>query len=248
MTVAAKAVVAPSVLSGGWTGVMATRTADSTHRLTEGFIDSEADLAAGIAALSRRCADMRRARKVGGMPQLRRYPPGIEGLARIVVGQQVSIASAEAIWGRTRAAIQPFDATTILELDDEGLRSAGLSRPKVRTLRAVAKAVAQREVDLESLAAQPEAAARQALVAITGIGPWTADIYLMFCAGRADAFAPGDLALQIATASLLHRPKRCSPDELTRLAERWRPLRGVAARLLWAYYTAAREGGMDMPA
>jgi len=183
---------------------------------------------------------------LAGDPPLRLRAPGFEGLARIIVGQQVSVASAEAIWSRTFAAVQPFDAATLLALPDEALRSAGLSRPKVRTLRAVAEAVAD-GLDLAALATAEEATVRDALCGIGGIGPWTADVFALFCMGRADAFAPGDLALQVAAQMAFELAERPDPRQLEALAERWRPWRGVAARMLWAYYKAAKQASSGQP-
>jgi len=199
------------------------------------IIETDADLRAGIRALRRKCAHMRHVHDRAGDPPLRRHVPGFEGLARIVVGQQLSIASAQAIWTRVQAAVQPMGAKAFLALSDDQLRQAGLSRGKVRTLRAMSEAI-EAGLDLTQLAAAPEDVVHATLTALPGIGPWTADIYLLFCLGRADAFAAGDLALQIAAAKALKLKQRPSRDELLAIAERWRPWRGVAAHMLWAYY------------
>ena len=199
------------------------------------IIETDADLRAGIRALRRKCPHMRRAHDRAGDPPLRRHPPGFEGLARIVVGQQLSIASAEAIWRRVQAAVKPMSARAFLELSDDELRQAGLSRGKVRTLRAMSEAI-EAGLDLKQLAAAPEEVVHETLTALPGIGPWSADIFLLFCLGRADAFAAGDLALQTAAANAMQLPERPSREELLAIAERWRPWRGVAAHMLWAYY------------
>jgi DNA-3-methyladenine glycosylase II len=198
------------------------------------------DLRAGVRALRRKCATMRHVHEVAGAPPLRRRPAGFEGLARIIVGQQLSVASASAIWERTAAVCRPFEPRTLLKLGDAQLAQAGLSRPKIRTLRAIAGAC-QNGLDLARLEHAAEEEVHAALTEVTGIGPWTADIYIMFCLGRADAWAPGDLALQIATQQALGRAERPGAQEMTALAERWRPWRGVAARLLWAYYAAVKQ-------
>lgn len=195
---------------------------------------------AGVRALRRKCPTMRHVHGVAGAPPLRRRPAGFEGLARIIVGQQLSIASASAIWERTVAACQPFEPRTLIGLDDGQLARAGLSRPKIRTLRAIAGAC-QDGLDLARLEHANEEEVHAALTAVLGIGPWTADIYIMFCLGRADAWAPGDLALQIAAQQALGLTERPGRDEMLAIAERWRPWRGVAARLLWAYYAAVRQ-------
>ncbi len=212
-----------------------------------GFIQSEADIRLGMKALRRKCAGMRLAHDLAGDPPLRRRAAGFEGLARIIVGQQLSVASAEAIWGRTLALVQPFGAAGLLALDDATLRGAGLSRGKVLTLRAAAEAVSDGRLAFDMLARAPEPALREALVSVRGIGPWTADIFDMFCVGRRDAFAPGDLALQVAAQMALALPERPTPLELEVIAARWRPWRGVAARMLWAYYKVARETKSGLP-
>jgi DNA-3-methyladenine glycosylase II len=212
-----------------------------------GFIVDEADIRAGVKVLRRKCPTMRLAHDLAGDPPLRRRAAGFEGLARIIVGQQLSVASAEAIWGRTRAAIEPFRADVLLALDDAVLRAAGLSRGKVLTLRSAAEAVAAGRLDLDRLALAPGTELREALTAVRGVGPWTADIFDMFCIGRRDAFAPGDLALQVAAQMAMGLEARPTPIDLEEIAERWRPWRGVAARLLWAYYRVARETRSGMP-
>jgi DNA-3-methyladenine glycosylase II len=183
---------------------------------------------------------MRRAHDVAGDPPLRRDPAGFSGLARLVVGQQVSIESARAIWLRLSTVTGPVEAATIAGLSDADLQGAGLSRPKIRTLRALTRAVDE-GFDLDAIGRLDDEAVRQSLCAVSGIGPWTADVYLMFCLGRADVFAPGDLALQVAAQDLLGLAERPQPAELSDIAERWRPVRAVAARLLWAYYGATRK-------
>jgi DNA-3-methyladenine glycosylase II len=202
------------------------------------IIETDADLREGIRALRRKCVHLRRVHDFAGDPPVRRHAAGFEGLARIVVGQQLSLASAEAIWRRLSFAVRPMAPRQLLKLDEDALRQAGLSRGKVRTLRAVSEAV-ERGLNLARLAHAPDADVHEALTAVSGIGPWSADIYLLFCLGRADAFAPGDLALQTVAVDVMSLDARPSREELSAIAERWRPWRGVAAHLLWAYYKAA---------
>lgn len=216
-------------------------------RKAAGFIETEADIAKGVRALRRACPIMRRAHDVAGDPPLRRRPAGFEGLARIVVGQQLSTASAGAIWGRFMDTVKPCTASSVLKASDDRLRGVGLSRPKIRTLRALSTAVDQGALDIESLVHASDEAVHEALTSVSGIGPWTADIFIMFCLGRADAFAVGDLALQIAAQHVAGLEARPSPAELEALAERWRPWRGVAARLLWAYYPHMRKVQSGLP-
>lgn len=211
------------------------------------FIETDGDIKDGVRALRRKCAIMRRVHDLSGDPPLRRREPGFDGLARIIVGQQLSIASAGAIWGRLEQLLQPVSAATLAACSEEQLRGVGLSRPKIRTLRALSLAVADGGLDLEALAHASDVDVHDALRAVSGIGPWTADVFLLFCLGRADAFAPGDLALQIAAGMAMDLADRPTSAELEALAERWRPWRGVAARLLWAYYKVARESRSGTP-
>ena len=200
------------------------------------ILETASDVRRGVAALRRNCPHIRRMHDLTGDPPLRRFAPGFAGLARIVVGQQLSTASANAIWHRTAAAVAPFSPDVLLGLSEAELRGAGLSRPKVKTLREVATAIAGGGLDLEQLCHEPDDAVRSALMAVSGIGPWTADIYLMFCLGRADSWAAGDLALQLSAQSALALAARPNPRQLEEIAERWRPWRSIAACLLWSYY------------
>jgi len=210
------------------------------------IIATEADVRAGVKALRRKCSTMRHVHDTAGDPPLRRRPGGFEGLARVIVGQQLSVASAAAIWERTAAACRPFEPTTLLRLTDKTLAGAGLSRPKIRTLRAIATACAD-GLDLAALESASDEEVHAALTAVVGIGPWTADVYIMFCLGRADGWAPGDLALQIAMQQALALAERPGKDDMMTLAERWRPWRAVAARLLWAYYATIKAKGTAVP-
>jgi DNA-3-methyladenine glycosylase II len=204
------------------------------------MIAADADVLAGVRALRRKCTIMRLVHDTAGNPPLRLRPAGFEGLARIIVGQQVSVASANAIWSRTLAAVRPFEPGKLLMLTDAELAAAGLSRPKIRTLRAIAEACRD-GLDLAALERASDEAVHEALTQVVGIGPWTADVYIMFCLGRADAWAPGDLALQIAAQRAMDLAERPTAEELREIGERWRPWRGVAARLLWAYYAATKQ-------
>ena len=210
------------------------------NQLKTARLKTESDLAAAIAALGQQCQIMRAISKRCGQPPLREFPADFSGLAKIVTGQQVSAASAAAIWGRVEAGIQPFDAARLLTRTDTELKSFGLSAGKIKTLQAVADAITARQLDFTSLNRANDDAIREHLTALHGIGPWTADIYLLFALRRADAFAAGDLALQLAVQRLLKLPERPTPAGLLEIAERWRPWRGAAARLLWAEYARAK--------
>ena len=178
---------------------------------------------------------------VGGPPPLRRREPGFAGLAAIIVSQQVSVASAKAIFGRLEARIAPLDAARVAAATEDDLRACGLSSPKIRALHSLAQAVVDRGLDLAGLAELDAEDAHTALVAVKGVGPWTADIFLLFCLGHPDAFPAGDLALQEAAKLALGLKTRPDTARLERIAERWRPWRGVAARMLWAYYRGVKD-------
>lgn len=176
--------------------------------------------------------------QVGPLP-LRRQPDGFTALLDAIVGQQVSIASADAIWRRMEAA-GLVERAAVAEASDEALRAAGLSRQKAR----YAKALALSGIDFDGLRGLPDAQVVQVLTAVPGIGLWTAEIYAMFALGRADVFAPGDLALQEAARVLFDLPERPRERDLRAMSLAWSPWRSVAARILWAYYRVAksREG------
>lgn len=199
-------------------------------------IETAADIRAGTRALRKLCPVMLRVHDLVGDPPLRRNVAGFVGLSQVVVSQQLSAASAAAIWKRTVLVVDPFDAPTLLAQDIGMLRAAGLSQGKVRTLRAAAEAVVSGALVFEAGGEE----LREMLIAINGIGPWTADIYTLFCLGHADGFAAGDLALQVAVQRAFALDERPNAQQLEEIAERWRPWRGVAARLLWSFY-AHRE-------
>lgn len=200
------------------------------------IIADVSDIRVGVRALRRSCESMRRVHDTVGDPPLRRFEPGFEGLLRIVVAQQVSAQSADAIWRRTRTVVTPMTPATVLRLSADGFKSAGLSASKARTFAAVAGALDSGALSLEALQYAPEEEIVAALTAVKGIGPWTANIYTMFALGRADAWASGDLALQVAAQSAMRLRARPDARKLEMISDRWRPWRGVAARLLWAWY------------
>lgn len=208
-------------------------------------IDDEGRLRAATEALRRKDPDLvATLLAVGGPPPLRRRDPGFAGLASIIVSQQVSVASARAIFNRLEARVAPLEARLLAATPDDDLRACGLSAGKIRTLRAAAEAVETGTLDLAGLTALEAGEAHAALVGLKGVGPWTADIFLLFCLGHPDAFPAGDLALQEAAKLALRLKVRPDAAQLERIAERWRPWRGVAARMLWAYYRGvkARSG------
>jgi DNA-3-methyladenine glycosylase II len=204
-------------------------------------IDTEADIAAGLELLI--AADPRLAEVVAAADPLplRRRPGGFAGIAGIVVSQQLSTASAAAIWGRLAAAYDPFTPQRLLKARADRLASLGLSRPKIRALKEIARAIVGGSLDCDALPHMEAEAAHAALCAVHGVGPWTADIYLLFCLGHADAWPAGDLALQEGARLAFGLAKRPNAKETVALAQPWRPWRGVAARLLWAYYRAVKQ-------
>ena len=212
-------------------------------------IENESDLDAALLALS--AADPRFAVLIAqaGRPPLRRRPGGFAGLAATVVSQQLSTASAGAIWGRLSAAFDPFEADAIVKARADKLARVGLSRPKIKALKEIARAVSSGKLALPLLAGLAAEDAHAALTAVHGIGPWTADIYLLSCLGHADAWPAGDLALQEAARLAFGLRARPSAKEMIALAEAWRPHRAVAARVLWTYYRTAkgRDGAPVLP-
>lgn len=200
------------------------------------IIETEACVAEGAAWLAASHPRFAHALELTGPLPLRRQADGFTALLDAIVGQQVSVASADAIWSRLAAAgmTQPEGWATA---SDDDLRALGLSRQKMRYGRALAKA----ELDYEALRHAPDAEVVAALVALPGIGLWTAEIYAMFALGRADVFAPGDLALQEAVRMLFDLSERPTERQLRAMAAEWSPWRAVAARALWAYYRVARK-------
>lgn len=183
------------------------------------------------------------AAEAGPLP-LRLREPGFEGLAHIIVSQMVSRASAEAIWRRMQPVEGVLTADNYVLLHPEAWREFGLSRAKADTLLRIAEAVASGCLDLLALSALPPDEALAELTALKGIGPWTAEVYLMFCGGHADVFPSGDVALQNAVAAAFGLAARPPARELASLAGAWSPWRSVAARLFWAYYAVKLGRGM----
>jgi DNA-3-methyladenine glycosylase II len=203
------------------------------------IIETEACIAEGADWLAAREPRFAAALALTGLPPLRRRPEGFAELWSAIVSQQVSVASADAIWRRLAAA--GLDRPeTVAAASDEALRGCGLSRQKLRYGRALAAA----GIDFAALRRAPTETVIATLVAVPGIGRWTAEIYAMFSLGRADVFAPGDLALQEAMRRLFALAARPRETAARRMAEAWSPWRAVAARLLWAYYRVKldREG------
>jgi DNA-3-methyladenine glycosylase II len=205
------------------------------------FLHTQADLDAGLAQLI--LADPRLvpvADKAGAFG-LRRREAGFAGLCAIVCGQQLSTASAAAIRARLFAAFDPFHHDSVRRARADKLKRLGLSAAKIKSIREIGRAVADGRIDLNLVGNMDADLAHGELTALHGVGTWTADIYLLFCLGHADAFPAGDLAVQESARIAFGLRKRPDAKRLTKIAEAWRPWRGVAAHLLWAYYHAVKK-------
>jgi DNA-3-methyladenine glycosylase II len=200
------------------------------------IIHSPACVAEGAAWLAARDPRMARALDLTGPLPLRLRADGFAELLSAIVSQQVSVASANAIWGRMKVAGLTGPRKIIWASDDD-LRAVGLSRQKIRYARALANA----RIDYKALRTAPNDVVMATLTDVSGIGPWTAEIYAMFSLGRADVFAPGDLALQESARILFDLPVRPKERAFRAMAQDWTPWQSVAARLLWAYYRVAKD-------
>jgi DNA-3-methyladenine glycosylase II len=199
-------------------------------------LSNAADLETSVVHLCKIEPRFRPILDLHGMPSLRTSPQGIEGLLMIVTEQFLSLQAAAAIWARVRKGVEPFDAETILNLSVEELLSLGLSRAKVKTFHETARRVLTGELDFKVLEKHDEENVARQLCALPGVGPWTADIYLLSVMGASDAWPAGDLALRIAVQDFLKLNDRPEIKDMPRHAEAWRPYRAVAARLLWSHY------------
>ena len=204
-------------------------------------LNTQADLEDAVHALIAQDRRLKPVFEITGMPALRRREPGFMGLAHIVCGQQLSTASAAAIWARLSAAFDPFDHEALRKARADRLGRLGLSAAKIKTLKSLARELAAERVNLDVLANEDADAAHHTLTSLHGIGPWTADVYLLFCLGHGDAWPAGDLAVQEAVKIGLGLKTRPTHKEMAPLAEPWRPLRGAAAHLWWSYYRVLKK-------
>lgn len=202
------------------------------------IILDERSLKEGLAALAVADRDVARALEEAGSPALRRTQPGFEALLRAIVSQQISKAAAATVWDRLAAAADPLGPETVLALDEDALRAAGLSRQKAVYTRGLAEAVVSGSIDLDGMHARPDEEVIAELVSLKGIGRWSAEIYLLFALGRPDVFPADDLALMVGAQRLKRLECRPNRTKLTEIAENWRPWRSPAALLLWHYYSA----------
>ncbi|MBI3674774.1 MAG: DNA-3-methyladenine glycosylase 2 family protein [Rhizobiales bacterium] len=199
-------------------------------------LDTEEDLTRAVTELVRREPRFALVIERHGPPPLRRSEAGLAGLLRIVTDQLISLKAGAAIWRRIEAELAPFDAVRLARKREASLMRLGLSGAKARCFKSVAKAVADGTLDFAVLERKSDDDVLATLTILPGIGPWTADIYLLSGLGRADAWPAGDLALQAAAHDLLGLGSRPDQHQLRTLAEAWRPHRAVAARLLWSHY------------
>lgn len=203
-------------------------------------IQCDADLALGIEQLLKIDPALHTVvRRLPPIP-LRNRAPGFEGLAQIITTQQISKASAAAIFGRMKDLINPLDAASFLKAGVEPLIEAGQSKAKQTTLTGLALAIRDDGLDLEALCYLPVDEALLKLTNLKGIGPWTAEVFLLFCAGHADIFPAGDVALQHALGNIKGFEKKPDINQTRAHVEAWAPLRGVAARVLYAHYAQVR--------
>ena len=203
--------------------------------------NTNADLDYACRQLAAQDAGLAHVYETYGPPRMRRQPTGFAGLVRILIGQQVSIAAAAAIQSRVDALLPETTPQAWLGLDDAELAACGVSAPKRRYLSGLAQAILDKRLRFSALHRAENDVAHEMLTALTGIGPWTADCYLLFNMRRADCFPAGDLALQEGYRLLYRKNNRPDVAQLTTLAQDWSPLRGAAARLLWVYYGQQRQ-------
>jgi len=214
-------------------------SAMTTHLATQD------DLARALALLAVQDPRLNPLLALTGMPALRRREAGFAGLASTICGQQLSTKAAAAIWARLTAALDPLDHHAIRRARADRLGRLGLSAAKIKTLKAIAGEIAKGRLDLAALTEMPADEAHAVLTALHGIGPWTADVYLLFCLGHGDAWPAGDLALQEAIRVAFGLTTRPTAKAMAGLGDAWRPWRGAAAHLFWAYYRVAKAPGFE---
>jgi DNA-3-methyladenine glycosylase II len=195
-----------------------------------------ASLARGVGALSKVDRDLARVVRAHGTPPMWEREPGFASLVLTILEQKISLDSARAVFDRLLALVPRLTPRRMLALDDAALRLAGFSRQKALYCKLAARSIIEGHLDLDALEDMGDDAVRASLVARKGVGPWTAEIYLLRCLNRPDAWPSGDLALQIAAHEVKRLALRPTHAELDALAERWRPWRSIAARILWSHY------------
>ncbi len=203
---------------------------------------TEASLRHACDALAARDEALARAYTGVGLPQWRSVPATYATLARAVTFQLISLQAAGAIWMRTQALFAgPIDAEAMLDMPEDDLRGAGNSRPKIGHMKSIALAVTSGKLNFQRLENTDADTARAELLAVKGIGPWTANLFLLTALGHMDAFPPGDVGIMEAHRDLIGAEKRLSSKDFSALAETWTPYRGVAAHLLWGWWHHVRQ-------
>ena len=195
---------------------------------------------ASTRELAVRDSDLARVVETYGAPPLWVREPGFPSLVYIILEQQVSLASARAAFQRLRAVVSPLTPQRFLKLSDQQLKQVGFSRQKTLYTRLLAESLVMKYLDLNDLHDLPDDAARKFLMALKGIGAWTADIYLLSALRRPDIWPIGDLALAVAVQEVKRLRSRPSPERLEKLSQAWRPYRAIAARLFWHAYLSKR--------
>ncbi|HAF15243.1 MAG TPA: DNA-3-methyladenine glycosylase 2 family protein [Blastocatellia bacterium] len=198
-------------------------------------------LATAAQQLATRDKDLALILSTYGPPPMWARRPGFATLVQIILEQQVSLASAASMFARLKQNIIPFQSASVLELGERHLKSLGLTRQKTAYCLHLAEALESGQLDLSQLSRMDDATAKSKLVELKGIGSWSADIYLLMALRRADIWPANDLALAVAVTKLRQLTSRPNANQLSALAEAWRPYRSVAARMLWQYYLASRN-------
>jgi DNA-3-methyladenine glycosylase II len=190
--------------------------------------------------LTERDADLARVIEKYGVPQIWVREPGFPSLVYIILEQQVSLASARALYQKLEKTVRPFTPEKFLKLTEVEMRQLGFSRQKSHYTRLLANAMKQKQFDLDALHTLHDDHAREKLVALKGIGRWTSDIYLLSALRRPDIWPIGDLALAIAVQEVKQLRQRPSPERLEKMSAPWKPFRAIAARLFWHAYLCKR--------
>jgi len=210
-------------------------------------ISTHADIETGLSELLKLDPSLTEIAKIAGKLPLRLREPGFLSLAHIIIGQLVSRAAADAIYARFLNEINPPTPNAYLKAGEDAWIRIGLSRAKQSTIAGLAEAIIGGTLEIETLSTLPQKEAIKQMTALKGIGPWTAEVYLLFCAGHRDIFPAGDLALREAVRHGLNLNERPSEKEVTKIAKAWSPQRGIAARLFWAYYKVIKGGKESQP-
>jgi DNA-3-methyladenine glycosylase II len=210
-----------------------------SRRLTDSGLGDAVDI---LASRDSRLAQLR---DENGIPPLWGRPEGFATLVKIILEQQVSLDSAAAAFSNLEDAIGPVAPTGLLSLDDAELKRIGFSRQKAGYCRGIASGLLDGALDLGGMASRSDVEARDYLMAVKGIGPWTSDVYVLFALRRADVWPSGDRALVVSMAESLPLPEVPAYEAADEMAERWRPWRSVAARMLWHSYLKKRGRSLD---